>query len=791
MSIRALDKKLLRDLWRLKGQVLSIALVIASGVAMLVMALSTYEALKVTSDAYYDRYRFAQVFASVKRAPRQLEQRIKEIPGVQSVQLRVVMEAVLDVAEFPEPLMGRLVSIPEEQQPILNQLILASGRWVAPNRSDEVIINDAFAQAHGLDLGDTLRVVINGNQRPLRIVGTAMSPEFIYVLSPFALMPDKKRYGILWLGQSTLEAAFDFDGAFNSVSLSLMRGTDTQRVIDALDNLLDPYGNSGAIDRSNHLSAWFVDNELKQNQAMARLLPGIFLLVAAFLTNTVLSRLIVTERSEIGLMKAFGYSQWEVGWHYAKFVILVTLLGVVLGWGLGAFLGRISTQSYVTNLNFPLLIYRPGAFAFVAGALVSLAVALLATTRAVRQAANLAPVVAMAPPAPPLYRQGASGLQRLLKSFDAPTRIIIRQILRWPWRALITVLGFCAAIGLMVLSLYFADAIHEIARVHFDEQQRSHLALGFNEPRPRHGLQAIAALPGVLAVEPMRMVSADFVVGQRRHRGALQGMVKQGQLNRIHDQARGAIHLPEHGVVLNRLLAQKLKLRVGDKLNVKVLQGKRRQISLLVTDIYDSYIGMTAYVSLDLLNQLLGEVGQFEYAHLLIDPALEPQLLAELKQIPAVSAVSMKAIAWHNFNESLGETLWIFIGFFCGFSFALGFGVSYNAQRISLSERSRELATLRVLGFYRQDAWYILVGESLLLLMLALPLGCLAGWLLTAFFLHSGGFQTELMRLPFIIHWDIYGVALLVLLAASAFSGLAMARRIQQLDLISALKTRE
>jgi len=789
--VSALDRTLLRDLWRLKGQVLSIGFVIASGVALLVMSLSTYEALQVTTDAYYDRYRYGHVFTSVKRAPLHLESRIRALDGVQSVQLRIAMQAVLDVDGFAEPLMGRLVSLPEGRQPDLNRLVLRRGRLVEPGRTDEVVVNDEFAEAHGLELGDTLQAIINDKKRRLRIVGTAQSPEFIYVISPFALMPDKKRYGILWMGRKALEAAYDFDGAFNDLSLTVLRGTDTRQTIEALDSLLAPFGSVGAIDRKDHLSNWFVQNELKQNQASARVLPTIFLLVAAFLTNTVLTRLIITERSEIGLMKAFGYSNREVGWHYAKFVIAIMVFGIVLGWVLGAYLGSLSTDSYARNLNLPLLIYRPSGLSFFIGAVVSLAVGLLATMRAVRKAARLPPVVAMSPPEPPVFHRSTGLLQRLMSGLDEPTRIIVRQIARWPARALVTVTGFAGAIAMMVLSLYFTDAVDEIARTHFNELQREDIALGLNELQSSAVLYEIERLQGIRAVEPMRMVPADLVSGHLAHRGSIQGIGRDARFTRIYDVERGPISLLPEGAVLTRALADKLGLAVGDDLELRVLEGRRPVVTLTVAEIYRSYIGMSAYMDIDILNGLLGDRPVTQYVAASIDESAQVELLSTLKNLPAVSTVALKSVALDNFNETVAESLMIFVGFFSLFSFALGFGVTYNAQRIALSERGRELATLRVLGFSHRDALYILLGETMLLVVLALPVGCVLGWLLTGLFVNAGGFQTELMRLPVLIEPSTFGLAMLVLLIASLVSGLAMKRWVDRLDLISVLKTRE
>lgn len=788
--IKALDRKLLRDLWRLKGQVISIALVIASGIALLVMSLSTHEALRVTSDAYYDRYRFGHIFAGVKRAPLHLEERVKSLDGVQSLQLRISKQAILDIEEFPEPLMGRLVSLPEGGQPILNRLVLRSGRLVSPGQLDEVVINESFAEEHGLAPGDSLYAIINDKKRRLRIVGTAMSPEFIYVASPGALIPDKKRYGILWMGRKAMEAAFDYKGAFNDLSATVLRGTDTRAVIQELDAMLAPYGGNGAIDRKDHLSDWFVQNELAQNRTSAQILPTIFLLVAAFLTNTVLTRLIATERSEIGLMKAFGYSNMEIGWHYAKFVMLITALGIVFGSVMGAYLGRFSTHTYAENLNFPLLIYQPGPSSFVIGGLVSLAVGLLATARAVRGAARLPPVVAMRPPEPPMFHHGAR-FQKLLTLLDEPTRIICRQIARWPGRAAVTTFGFAGAIAMMVLSLQFTDAIDEISRTYFAEFQREDLALGFGDPKSSTILEEVKRLPGVQYVEPMRVVPADLESGHRKHRGTLQGITRDGDLTRIFDIRRGVIPVPAEGVVLSARLAEKLEVDVGDDISVHILEGRRPEMNIKVAATYDFHVGMFAYVDIDTLNRIMGDRPVAGYVNVIIDEQVQSDLVVTLKNLPAVSSVALKSVAVSNFHETIAETLMIFVGFFSAFSFALGFGVTYNAQRISLSERSRELATLRVLGFSRHDALYILLGETMLLVSLALPLGCLLGWVLTALFVSASGFQTELIRLPLAIEPSTYGFAVVVLLVATVVAGLTIKHWIDNLDLISVLKTRE
>jgi putative ABC transport system permease protein len=787
--VSALNRKLLRDLWRLRGQVLAIAMVVASGVAVLVMSLATLSSLQETAFTYYERYRFADIFASVTRAPEQLAARIADIPGVQHAETRISKLATLDMAGFEEPVIGQLVSIPEHGESVLNRLALLAGRRVQPDRPDEVVLSEPFAEAHGLTPGSRLHAIINGKRRALHVVGIALSPEYVYAIGPGALMPDNQRFGVLWMGRKALAAAYDLDGAFNDIALSLLHGTQPASVIQPLDQLLARYGGSGAIARADQLSNWFLMNEIDQLGTMARILPTIFLVVAAFLTNMVLARIIATERSEIGLMKAFGYRSTEIGWHYARMVIAITGVGIVLGWLIGAWFGKVSTELYAEFYRFPLLIFAPKPSSFAAGAVVSLGAALAGTLGSMRRAASLPPAEAMRPPSPPLYRRTRLSTSRIAAWLDQPTRIILRQIVRWPGRALLTSAGIGLSVGVLVMALQWIDSINHIVQVYFYDTQRQDMMVGLVEPQSSTAAYEFAHLPGVLAVEPMRIVSAYLRHGNRSHRGALTGVPPDAQLQRVYDASGHVVPLPPGGVVLGTKLAEKLGVSAGDTLQVDVLEGRRPQLQVPVTGVFETYIGVPAFIDIDTLNRLLKERPSLEYANLLVDEMARPALYARLKALPEISAVMLREAAVSTFHETLAETLLIYISFFAMFACALGFGVVYNSTRIALSERGRELATLRVLGFSRTEISYILLGEVALLIFVGLPLGCLAGqglaWLMTS------AFETELYRVPLVVELSTYGTAVLVALLATAASAALVRRRLDRLDLIAVLKTRE
>lgn len=787
--MRALDHKLVRELWRLRGQVLAIALVVGSGVAVLVMSMSTLEALSETTDAYYERYRFADVFASGTRVPERVEARIADLPGVQFVQTRITRYATLDIEGFPEPVIGRLTSIPETGEPDLNQLALRSGRWIEPDRNDEVIVNEPFAEAHALAAGAELVAIINGHKRTLRVVGTALSPEFIYALGPGALLPDDKRFGVLWMGREALEAAYDLENAFNDLAVTLLRGAEPERAIAEIDTLLEPYGGLSAITRADQLSNWFVMNELEQIRTLATVLPLIFLSVAAFLSHMVLSRLIATERGEIGLLKAFGYSTWQIGWHYTKFVIAVALFGSFVGWVLGGVFGRYNTELYADFFRFPLLIYRPSATAFAAGAAVSIAATLVGALGAVRRAVALPAAEAMRPPAPPVYRRSRLGA-RSARWLDQPTRIALRQIGRWPVRAGLTCAGIALSVALLVMALQWNDSIEHVAQTYFFEAQHQSMSVGLVEPQPLTAINEFEHLPGVLRAEGWRAVAADFSVGTTEHRGTIVGVVPDDVLQPIHDDATGRnLTVPPAGLVLGSYLAAKLGVGVGDEVWVDVLEERRPAGHVAVADIFETTIAMPAYMDLDALNRWLEVRPMVEYLNVLVDTRAQAELFAELKQVPAISAVMLRQAAIDSFYDTLAEHILVYIGMFTAFACALGFGVAYNSTRIALSERGRELATLRVLGFTRAEISYILLGEVAIMILAALPLGCLAGRGLT--FVIARAFDTELFRMPLVVPASTYGLGVGFAIFATTASAVLVGRRLRRLDLIRVLKTRE
>ena len=789
IRVSALNRKLLRDLWQMKAQAFAIAMVVAAGVAMFVMYLSNFSSLRTTQQAYYQRQRFADVFASLKRAPLSVSSEIAAIAGVSAVETRVVANVTLDLAEMSEPATGRLVSIPADRRPRVNDLFVRRGRWIERGRADEVLASESFVNAHGLEPGDQVAAVINGRLRRLTIAGVALSPEYIYSIRPGELIPDDRRFGVFWMEEKALAAAFDMEGGFNDVVLDVAAGASEAEVISRLDRILEPYGGLGAIPRALQMSHWTVDNELAQLQSFGFMLPLIFLMVAAFILNVALTRALTLQRPQIAALKALGYTNAALGWHYLKWALAIGIVGVVVGVVAGAMLGTMIIELYNQYFRFPVLLFRVPPAVVVGATGLTLLAAGAGAFGAVRRSVRVPPAEAMRPEAPARYRRMALETPFVARHLGHAGRMVLRNVTRHPLRAAASVFGIAFAVAILMIGFVFTDAIERLIQTQFWEAERQDVTVNFVEPRSERARFELARLPGVVAVETQRSVAVRIHAGHHQRYLAVIGVPAVHRLRRIVDRNGRQVRVPPSGVVLSEILARVLDVAPGETVTLDVLEGHRPTRTATVTGVVDDIMGLSAYMNVDALHDLMREDEIGTGALLLMDSGQQGNLAAELKAMPAVAGVGFKRAVLRNFREVMAANMNLTIGINLLFASIIAFGVVYNAARVSLSERSRELASLRVLGFTRAEISLILLGELALLTFAALPVGGLFGYGLAALIITS--IESEVYRFPMYVSSQAVAVSFLGILGAAAVSGLLVRRRLDRLDLVAVLKIRE
>jgi putative ABC transport system permease protein len=788
--VNVLDRKLFRDLMRLKGQALTIALVVAVGVANYITLRSAWRALGDSRAAYYEQYRFADVFARLKRAPDSVADRVQDVRGVSSVYPRVVEEVLLPMVGLLTPAHGQIISLPAQGRPPMNDVLVKSGRFPESGRGNEVLIYEPFAKEHDLRPGSTVPAVLNGKLHELIVVGLALSPEYVFAIEPGGMASDDERFAPMWMSKSAMAAAFRMEGAFNDIVLRLEPGADEKAVLIAVDRILEPYGGLGAYGRDLQVSSSILDGEIAQIEAMVLFLPAVFLAVAAFLLNVVFSRMVTLQRGQIAVIKAVGYRNSTVGLHYLKMVSIIVVLGSVLGVGLGAWLADAMLDLYAGFFRLPMARGRLDLPVAINAVIASFVAAVLGIGFALHSAVTLPPAEAMRPPSPTRYR--ASPIERMpgLRRIRQSTMMVFREIWRRPLRTVLSSAGIAFALGIIILGRFGKDAHGPILDLQFGRQQREDISVNFTEEVEDRGLGYLAHLPGVDQVDGYRTTPVRFRSGPRWRDSILIGLPPDSHLRRLFTRQFQPARIPHSGILITDVLADILEARPGDIVEVELKEGDRGTRQVRVSGTIDEAFGLQGYMQKRSLHELLREKPTINTALLRVDPGREAELQARLADIPTVQSIHRKRTLLEKFEEQTGRTMQVITLILTLFATAIAVAVVYNNARVSLSVRSRDLATLRVLGFTRAEVSAILLGEQAVQVFLGIPVGMVLGtWGARALLELQA--DPEQFRMPMLISSQTYAFSAVVVLAAAVLSALLVRRRLDTLDLVGVLKTRE
>ena len=786
--ISAINRKMLRELRQQRAQVLSIAMLVACGVIAVVGMRSAYDSLRSALAGFYQTHRFADVFATLTRAPDGLSRRIAEIEGVAAVQTRVIGQASLAVPRLEGSAIGHLVSVPDDPRGMLNALHLFQGRHLDPGRDDEVIVSTRFAAANELHPGDTITAVINGRWQALRVVGIASSPDYLYEVATSTFFGDNRRYGILWMPRRALASALGMEAGFNAVSLVLARGARSDAVIADLDRVLGRYGGIGAIARENQPSNMVLVDELHQLRATATVFPMFFLGIAAFLLNVVLSRLIATQREEIGTLKAFGYSNRAVATHYLGFALAAVLIGSVLGVLGGIWLGHAFTGLYDDYFGFPNLVYRTQPLTIVVGVAVSAGAAMAGALWAVRSAATLPPAEAMRPAAPARYHRTLLEHLGLGTIASLGMRMAMRTLERRPLRTFASIIGIALACGVLIAGVYPFDAVDRMIDTYFVQAQREDLSVAFSGPRSSRVRFELASVDGIRLVELTRTTTVRIRRAQVERTVAIQGIDADARLRRLMGGDGAAHALPDAGLVVTQNLARALGIRPGDRVELDLLErGITR--STAIAGVLDETIGVSAYMERRALNRLLGEGDVATGAALSLAPGAMEAVTRAMRSRPVISGIASRVALVDYFRETIANSILLSGGVVIFAAIIIAIGVVYNGARVALAERARELASLRVLGFTRAEVSRFFLGEQGLITAAGLPIGAATGLAFVAVL--AAAFASERHRFPVFVDWSTYAFGVVVVAITAALVALVVRRRVDRLDLIATLKTGE
>ncbi|MFM6927578.1 MAG: FtsX-like permease family protein [Bdellovibrio sp.] len=763
------------------------SILITCGVAVLVASWSSYNSLQNAKDSYYDKYRFADIFAEVIRAPKSLLSRIQTLPGVEVAEARIIEDTLLDLTSQAEPALGRIISYNSQSQ--LNKIYLRQGRLPEASTPLEVLVHESFAKAHHLKPGDSFFATLRGRKEKLVISGVGLSPEYVYALSPMAPFPDDLHFGILWMPEMDLEKLSNMQGAFNSLLLKTSTETSLPNVKTQLDQILSPFGGIGSYDRSLQISHMFVQDEIHQQRSMSTIVPGIFILVAIFILYTTMSRLIGLQRTQIATLKALGYSSRKLVFYYWRLVSIILTLGTFPALLAAHFIGKWYAHLYEQYFRFPHINFNLSNNSIALGIIAGFLPGWVASTLALVSVFSLNPAEAMRPPNPAPFSRTLLEHWHLLIPRSIQSKMVFRNILARPWRFVLSVLGIAAATGILINGSFWSDIIDFMFERQFHQVSREDLEVQLRHPRHREALQEISRIPGIYNIEGARSVGVRLLYKNFKKETAILTSEAPSTMRRVLNLQGEEIRIPDGHLLLSRYFAEKMHLKVGDIVTLQISEKTTPEFDVPVGGFVDDIVGATVYANKSDLHLWLHESPSFNTIFIKVAPAQAEKVYIQLKQMPEVASINIKKLLYASFSKNLSEMIWTFTVVLVIFATIIAGAVLFNMTRISLSEKSWELASLKIIGFEVPQVFRVLFLELGICVLCALGPGILLGYTLS--YISLTWIHTETFTYPLVIDIKTYALAVIVIVITYFIAGLFLYRKVEDLNMTAALKARE
>lgn len=785
--IPALMRKALRDLRLLRGQLLAIILLVAAGSATFIMMRSMHSSLMVSLESYYRTQGYPDIFVDVKQAPSSFYETLRQIDGVSDVRLRVRQHVSIDIPGLEEVASAEVVSLPDEASSF-SSLHYVSGSAPDAASADAAVVYAPFAEANNLSVGDTITVLLNGARSRLRITGTAISPEYLIIMSPGTLMLDNRRNGVLWMHDEVLASRFNMTGGWNSAVIRTRIGTRPDRLRPILDAAVRPFGSFGASLRNDQLSHRFITDEIRQNEVSALIIPSIIYGVAIFLLNISISRLVLSQRSIVAVLRAFGYSRGAIAGHYVVIAMVVVVIATIIGSAIGYAGGIRLAQWYMEFYRFPKLIFSiPNQTLFLTVGLAILA-AVAGTFGAIRTVFLMQPAEAMKPPAPKTFHPGPLTLVTAAWRIGVTTRLMLQNIDRRLMPSLL-VLGMIAlATSIIILARYIDDAMDRMMYVEYDRSKLASATVTFNRAVPFSVARELEAIDGITRSEPFRSIGVDILASNESYRTTVSTRNPDSRLIRVVDADGNRQGIPTSGMMMTEYLALRLGLDVGDTVSIVLLEARRDTVRMILASTPREALGAQCYVSSEALSDVCHEEPLANGSFIEAAPNSSALIHSKLKDRPGVVGVLFRDVAIKSFTEVYGGNVLVVALYLLLLACLVAIGVLYNNARIVIAERSAELASMRIQGFTVREVARIILGEQCMITFVGIPLG--AGLGIVMCYAISTSVQADFLRIPFAVSRMTVLVAAFVIIAVSAFVALRIYIMLRKLDLVAVLKER-
>lgn len=784
-----LFRKLLRDIKEARGQFISILVIVVIGVMFYSGINSTFRNLSVASEKYYKEYRFADLWVDFYRAPENAVERVNSLPYVKTTTGRLVMDASMTVSDENATL--RFITLPEVKEDIVNDIVIKSGRYFGKEETNQCLVEEEFYKAHNMKLGDYIYPVISGNEVKMKVIGAVKSPEFIYTLKDGGeLMPDNSRFGIVFIKKSFGQEIFGFHGSINSACILLESGVDLEKAKDDIERDLKSLGVMGVIDRENQISNKMLSEEMRGLQSMAGAFPVVFFIVAAVIIYIMMSRMVENQRTQIGVLKALGFSNMQVLYHYLSYSVFIAITGSAIGSIFGMYLGAAFTNLENMYFHLPLADMRMYPDLILPASALTLIFCLLAGYNSCKKVFKILPSEAMLPKAPPIGKK--IFMERVKLIWDNTThawRMILRNVFRHKRRALLTSTGIIFCVALLLVAFSMKDSIDFMVEQQYKNIQDYDIKVSFSRLLNLEEILEIRNISHVAKVEPVLETGVEIQNGWRKKTIGFTALIKNPEMYRVVDKSGQALSLPKDGILIPEKLSTSLDIKPNDTVFLKPYFPGKEKREVTVKGIAAQYIGLSAYTSMENVNHIFGEGLMGNSAVIkLQDSTFEKDVKDELKNMASVASVQSKSDALNALMKNMGA-MSSSIGVMILLAAILSIAVVYNTATINIFERQRELATLKVLGFKDNEIKKLIFNENYMITVFAILVGLPFGnWLGITMML---SFTTDFYSFPFIAESRTYVLSAVLTLLFTMLANFILMKKIKSISIVEVLKNRE
>lgn len=784
-----LNRKIIRDLWQFKGQFISVLVVVIIGVMLYSGINAAFRNLSGASEKYYREYRFADLWATMYRAPEGVEEKIKSLPFVKMATGRVVQDVKIGISG--ENAIVRMITLPDDKKDIVNDVRITSGSYFSVQENNQCLLEEEFFKAHNLKIGDYIYPIINGNEVKLKVSGTVKSPEFVYTIRDGGeLMPDNRKFGIVFVKQSFGQAILGYEGSINSLVMLVHEGTDIDSAKDDVKKYLEEFGVSEVVEKENQISNKMLSEEMKGLKATGGSFPVVFFIVAAVIIYITMGRIVENQRTQIGVLKAFGFSNLSILLHYLSYSIIIAVVGNIIGAVLGMYLGKGFTELENMYFHLPVTDMKMYPELVIPASMLTLFFCLLAGYNACKRAFRIMPSEAMRPKAP------LKGKKILIERITVlwgklgySWKMILRNVFRYKRRALMTSIGVVFATAITFISFGMMDSINFLMDQQYSNIQNYDIKVSFTKYLNLEELSYIRSIPHVVKLEPVVETGVEVSNGWKKKDIGFTALINNPEIYKATDKEGTPLELPDNGILIPEKLSKLLDAGPGDTVQIKsYLPGKEKK-DIMVKGVVAQYIGSSVYSSIDSMNYLIGEGRIANSAVMIIDsPDNERAVIDKLKEIPAVGSVQSKSDAYNNLMRNM-SSMTAFIGVMIILAAVLSVAVVYNIATINIFERQRELATLKVLGFKDKEVRSLIFNENYLITlfgaMVGLPFG---NWLGNAM---MSMYDTDAYSFIFTATNEAYILSAALTAGFTVLANLTLMGKIRNINMVEVLKSNE